>query len=194
MMELDVVNILDMAEIIGEDTLRAVLSQFVCEKNPSMQKFIRQNALDFAKKKISITYLLVSPDDVLMGIFTLTHKPLLIHSDVLSKTSCKKMERYAKYDDHNKTYSMSAFLVAQLGKNFAFQDAYSISGTEMLELAFKVLYTVQHAIGGGVVYLECEDHPKLLDFYQNDHNRFFPFGNRYDAGEATEYVQLFRFL
>ena len=42
--------------------------------------------------------------------------------------------------------------------------------------AFEILGRVQRDIGGGIVYLECEDRPKLLGFYQNDKNRFKIFG------------------
>ncbi len=40
---------------------------------------------------------------------------------------------------------------------------------------------------------QCPQNSSMENFI-NEHNRFFPFGNRYDIGEATEYIQLFRFL
>ncbi|MDY4791170.1 MAG: hypothetical protein SO237_01165, partial [Erysipelotrichaceae bacterium] len=36
-----------------------VLQQFSCAKNLEIEKFVKNNAIDFAKKKISITYLVV---------------------------------------------------------------------------------------------------------------------------------------
>ena len=41
--------------------------------------------------------------------------------------------------------------------------------------------SVQREIGGGVVYLECEEKPELLNFYQNEKNRFRKFGERLDV-------------
>lgn len=35
-----------------------------------------------------------------------------------------------------------------------------------------ILVAVQREIGGGVVYLECEERPQLLTFYENEQNRF----------------------
>ena len=36
----------------------------------------------------------------------------------------------------------------------------------------RTLKNVQKEIGGGIVYLECENKPKLLDFYCDEHNSF----------------------
>ena len=58
--------------------------------------------------------------------------------------------------------------------------------------SLKVLRTVQHEVGGGVVYLECEDKPKLLAFYQNDMNRFRIFDERISESDDTKYIQLLR--
>ncbi len=87
---------------------------------------------------------------------------------------------------------ISAFLIAQFGKNFVAADM--ISGDELMEITLSVLTKIQHDIGGGVVYLECEENPKLLRFYQNDRNRFRPFGTRTSAADDTQYVQLLRIL
>ena len=63
-----------------------------------------------------------------------------------------------------------------------------------MENAWKILVKVQHDVGGGIVYLECENSPKLLSFYQNEHNRFRVFNERYSETDQTKYIQLFRFL
>ena len=47
-----------------------------------------------------------------------------------------------------------------------------LSGNSLMESAMTILSVVQHDIGGGIVYLECEDNEKLLTFYQNEHNCF----------------------
>ncbi len=55
MNEYKVFNILDMAEAIGETNLKELLSDFSCPKNEEIQKFVRTNAYDFARKKLSVT-------------------------------------------------------------------------------------------------------------------------------------------
>lgn len=37
-----------------------------------------------------------------------------------------------------------------------------------MEAVLTILKHVQREIGGGVVYLECEEKPELLNFYQNE--------------------------
>lgn len=61
-----------------------------------------------------------------------------------------------------------------------------------MDAAFEVLENVQHQIGGGVVYLECEEKPQLLEFYQSESNRFRIFGERYSKTEQTKYIQLLK--
>ena len=53
----------------------------------------------------------------------------------------------------------------------------------MMDCAFDILTRVQHEVGGGLVYLECEDKKQLLEFYGNQQNRFVPFGKRYSDKE-----------
>lgn len=63
------------------------------------------------------------------------------------------------------------------------------SGDALMEMAFSVLVKVQHNIGGGVAFLECEDRPKLLDFYRNAHNNFQLYGER-ETEDGLKYHQL----
>lgn len=50
----DVVQILDLADIIGEDALKEILSDFSCPLNYEIEDFLKRNAIDFARKKMSI--------------------------------------------------------------------------------------------------------------------------------------------
>ncbi len=63
-----------------------------------------------------------------------------------------------------------------------------------MDLAFKVLERVQRQIGGGIVFLECEEQEMLLKFYQNEHNRFRIFGERYSERDQVKYLKLLRFF
>lgn len=189
-----VINILDMLETVGEDELSSILSDFSCPRNPEIEHFIHNNAIEFAKRKMSITHLVFDGDARLIAYFTLTHKPSSVDGQVLSKTSRKKLEMHARMDESIQAYSVSAYLIAQFGKNYGVDGGHSISGDELMDMAFDVLERVQREIGGGVVFLECEDNPVLLKFYQNDHNRFRLFGERYSEREQVKYLKLLRFF
>ena len=53
---LEVYNVLDLMETLGEEAARRIASSFCCNRNLSVEAFVRNNAVDFAKQGISITY------------------------------------------------------------------------------------------------------------------------------------------
>ena len=195
MNEYSTANILDMMDAIGEDALTGILSTFACPINTEIETFVRKNAINFAKSKISITYLILNnATGEIISIFSLTHKPLEINGSNLSKTDKKRFGRFARVDEENGIYKVSAFLIAQFGKNYAVKQPEDWSGIRLMEKTFETLAEVQHQIGGGVVYLECEDKPQLLEFYQNSQNHFKVFDVRNSESENITYKQLFRFF
>ena len=188
-MQFTVVNILDMTDAIGETAVKQLLSDFVCPKNHEIEHFIQQNALLFAQKKMSVTYLVIGEKSDLAAVFTLTHKPLEIADCGLSATTKKRLRRFSVLDESTGSFHTSAFLIAQFGKNFA-EGVSSVPGDMLMELVFEILKKIQHDIGGGLVYLECEDRQSLLDFYQK--NLFVPFGTRDSVSDGIRYVQMMR--
>lgn len=111
-----VANILDLLEMIGEDEVILALSEFSCPRNAEIESFIHNSAIEFAKKKMSITYLVFDETGQIEAFFTLAHKSSVIGDGLLSKTSQKKLSRHARLDAEVHVYSISAFLIAQFGK------------------------------------------------------------------------------
>ena len=192
-MQTKIINILDGIETFGEEVLKDVLSKFVSEKNSEIEEFIREKAIDFASQKLSITYLILNTDNgVILGYFTLTHKSVILSSDGLSRTFQKKLAKYSRLDKDSGNYVVSAFLLAQLGKNYAVKADERISGKQMMRLVNDVLLDVQRRIGGGVIYLDCEDNPKLKDFYAGENLK--EFADRFSSEDDRKYIQFMRFL
>jgi hypothetical protein len=189
-----IINILDWCEILGEKELISKINDFSCPLNREIEQFVLNNALDFAKRKLSITYCVLNMNREIVGIFALAHKAIDIENSGFSNSKVKKLSRYATLDADNNSYKASAFLIAQFGKNYAVDDGHSLNGNGLMDLTKDVLKEVQHAIGGGIVYLECEEKPKLLEFYQNEQNGFIRFGERYSTEDNKKYIQLFKFL
>lgn len=187
-----VFNILDLLETLGEDEVCSILSEFSCPKNTEIEDFLHSNAIEFAKRKMSISYLVFNDTQEFVGYFTLTHKMSSIPCDTLSKTSCKKLSMHSKLNENTLNYDVSAFLIAQFSKNYAVQDGNAITGDCLMDYVFDILFRIQHLVGGGVVFLECEEKQKLLDFYQNQNNRFKPYGERYSVKDNKKYIQLLR--
>ena len=103
--------------------------------------------------------------------------------------------RVSEFDSQTQTYTMSAYLIAQLGKNYTDGKNKEITGAELLELAWNVIEEMQYMGGGMVVFLEANDEESLLSFYRD--NKFRQFDTRQTASgtdEQHELVQLLRLL
>jgi len=61
-----------------------------------------------------------------------------------------------------------------------------------MDISLSVIDDIQQQIGGGIIFLEAEEHQELLDFYRKQ--LFSPFGVRYSDDENTKYIQMIRFL
>ena len=183
-------------EEAGEPALVELLSGFSSPKNKDLERFLKKSAIEFTKKNQSVTYLVVSAEDVrLLGYFTLALKPLTVRGETVSNTMKRKLLRISELDEKSDTYTMSAYLIAQLGKSFSESGGTEITGAELLKLAWDKIKEIQYLGGGVVTFLEAENEEKLLSFYRD--NRFSQFDTRQtasDTDEVHELVQLLRLL
>lgn len=196
-------NILDINEQAGEEFVSSLVSDFTTEiigkdgkketLSQDVEDFLKNNALQFAKEKKSVTYLVCDEDDgSLLGYFTLTHKAIEISPCGISKTYTRKIEKWAQIHEETDTYIISGFLIAQFSKNYGVEGGRRLSGDELMRLCRKELCELQHRIGGGLVYLDCSDKEKLVKFYEK-HN-FKKFGERTSQKDGKQYLQYMRFI
>lgn len=69
---------------LGEDKLVQLLSEFSCPLNPDVERFLKKQAIDFAKKHQAVTYLVLSLEDAeLLGYFSITIKLLVVKAEPL---------------------------------------------------------------------------------------------------------------
>ncbi len=189
-----VINILDIINKIGEKDTNALLSDFSCPHNVEIEDFLKNKAIEFAKKKTSITHIIFNSQGEIAAYFTLTHKALEINATNFSNEIKKKLKKFTYPDEETETYTLSAFLIAQFGKNEAKLKGTKPDGNNLMNTAIETLKHVQHDIGGGIVYLECEEKEQLLKFYQNENNKYKIFGERISEKDKIKYIQLLRFL
>lgn len=72
---------------LGEEDLIQILSEFSCEKNPDVERFLKKSSIEFTKKNQSITYIVLSIEDgELLGYFTIALKPLTVRGETVSNT------------------------------------------------------------------------------------------------------------
>ena len=191
----------EMLKEIGEEETSKRLSSFSCPLNRDVEKFIHQKAIEFEKQSLSSTYLVLASYKntyEIAGYFALANKHFVISersamqksksgkASNLSKSLFKRIRKQGDYNKYTGTYTISAPLIGQLGRNFAVPQKL-ISGDEILKIACDKVWEGQRLFSGRTVYLECEDIPVLIEFYES--NGFVKFGTRpLDADEKDDLV------
>ncbi len=183
---------------IGENDLEKILSDFSSPKNLDVESFLKKNAVEFTKKNQSVTYLVFSLEDMcLVGYFSITMKPVTVNVDGMSNSVKKKLSRLSHFDQSTNSYTASAYLIAQLGRNYSEEVKYPITGKMLMNFAIDTLHEIQRQLGGLMVYLECEEKEPLLRFYR-EQNGFRLFGERItekdEIGNNHKLLQLLNFL
>ena len=168
------INLSDMIDQLGENATKTILSSFSCPLNKDIENFIKDKAIEFSKRTTAKTHLVFWQTDdkkyrEFVGYYTITSKVITVDRNILSSTEAKKLKNQGVYDESKQEYTVSAPLIAQLGKNFSNGNDTLISGADLLQLAVNKIQKIQKEIGGRFMYLECEDNEKLLAFY-NKHN------------------------
>lgn len=176
----------------GENLLKQIFSTFSCIKNLDVENFLKMQSIEFAKKHQSVTYLVISTESgEIAGYFTIAVKPITVNAKLFSNTIKKKIARVSEENKENGTYNLSAYLIAQLGKNF---NSSILTGKELITIAIDKIKEIQYMAGGMVVFLEAEDNPRLMDFYINQ-NGFHRFAVRKTKSEEPhDLVQLLKVL
>lgn len=203
MIDYTLINLRDLLNAYEKDSVTAILSDFYCPYNKDVENFLKQKAIEFSKQGYSATHLVFTTykgKNVLVGYFTLASKYLntTTRRNALTNTMRKRIGKFAKYDRDIKSYIMAAPLIGQLGKNYTDGLNELITGDELLKMACDKVVDIQCNIGGSFVYLECEDSPRLLEFY--DRNGFVNFGKRELEPDEEEVmsgkylVQLLKYL
>ena len=172
--------------------LEATLKNYACPLNPDVEHFLKHNAVDFARRNQSVTYLVfAATDGALVGYFTIALKAITVNAATLSNTVRKRFARLSDLDAASNAYTLPAFLIAQIGKNYADGLNERIAGSALLHMAWNVITELQYAAGGVVAFLEAEDNAKLLQFYIHENN-FRQFSVRQSSTQGKTLIQLLK--
>lgn len=170
------VSLIDALNKSEESAVFGELSSFSSLKNKDIESFLKNSAVQFAKQNIAPTtlvYIYSGNRWNLCGYFTLTIKTIDIEKESVGSGMFKKVKKFGTYDSQTHKCTIPVPLIAQLGKNYADNCNKLIKGSELLTFACNEVRKAQRIIGGKVVYLECEDTPKLINFYRNNGFREF---------------------
>lgn len=191
----------EMVKELGEECVKAILSNFSCPHNADVENFIKFKAIEFSKQNIAQTHLIFAEYKKkleLVGYFTLAPKTFFVKKGNLTSNLRRRVSKFGTYDENIKGYTIPAPLIAQLGKNFTNGLNKLITGDELLKMACDKIKAIQNDVGGKITYLECEDKPKLIEFYET--NGFVNFGKRsLDKDEKDDLsgnylIQLLKYL
>lgn len=197
-----IVNLKELVEQVGENRAKEILSTFSCPHNKDVEYFLRSKAIEFSKQGIAQTQLVIASfrdEPVLVGYFTLALKEIVVsRKAALASRWRQRIRRFGTYSDLDNSYHVPAPLIGQLGKNFTNKYNELITGDELLKIALDKVKQTQLILGGKFVYLECENKPILVQFYET--NGFVKFGNRnlereeMDRQSGQYLVQMLKFL
>ena len=81
MKQFETINILDMIGAIGETKLKQRLSEFSCPVNPEIERFVMDHAIEFAKKKLSVTYFVINENGKIIAGTTNKEKTAFIDTE-----------------------------------------------------------------------------------------------------------------
>lgn len=166
-----VINLKDIYNNLGVQKTKEILNNYKCPLNADVECFLKEKAIEFSKKDISRTFIVMSQyksQNVIVGYFAISSKDTTIKKHMLSNTKRKIISRYAKYDNTTKGYTLTIPLIGQIGKNYNNQYNKLISGDILLKLACDKIKEIQNLIGGRYVFLECEDKENLKEFYEGN--------------------------
>ena len=193
------VNLSVLLEEIGEEQAKVFLADFSCPMNGDIEDFLRNKAILFSKQGIARTHLVFAGyrgKAVLVGFYALAYKTIEIKCTKLNSTWRRRLTKFSTYDEFTKSHWVSLPLIGQLGKNFANGYDQLITGDELLKLASDRIKAIQFEAGGKMAYLECEDKPGLIRFYED--NGFYRFANRNldgdEIGESRYLVQMIKYF
>ena len=180
----------------GEKLLNRLLADYACPHNPDVERFLHNQAIDFTKRSQSVSYLLFANiDEKLLAYFTLAIKPISVNAANFSNTMRKKIERISEVNEQTGEYILSAYLIAQLAKNFKNGMNERITGENLLQAALDEIYSLRYKAGGTVVFLEADNVPPLLNFYETNGFKQFSVRKRRSGGEETgKLVQLLKVM
>ncbi len=173
-----------------KNALVEALQLFKCSKDPDVQDFINNKALDFEKRGWASTYLLMNTKDFeegvlnIEGYFSLTHKAVIFNLEVSGSTR-------NKLAGTKKAESQSFVLIGQLGKHIDLKEdgtceVSELTAKELLDDAMGIIGKSSEYIICRNIIIECKPIEKIQEIYRN-----YGFSElQFDGGLHTMYLKL----
>ena len=161
----------------GEDNelLSQILSSFSCERDEDIENFLHNKAVEFEKLSKARTYLICDEEQILKEGFCLDQLEIygyvaialkiLSVPEEWSNRKRKELDGLSAKIHGEPIKDFSCYLIGQLSRNSKVSHD-SISGKDLLQMAYDVIAAAVDAVGGRYMMIECREEKKLVDFYQ----------------------------
>lgn len=133
---------------------------FACPRNPDVERFLKNKAIEFEKRSTARTYLILDENGQILSYFSLSFKEVSLDTEKVSKGCIKSLDGFSKC-----ATTIKAYLIGQIGKNSQIEPN-PIRLKNIFHEIYNVIAQAQSLVGGRVVILECEDNEKLIALYE----------------------------
>lgn len=165
-----------LIKMTGEDNelLEQILSSFSCELDEDIENFLHNKAVEFEKLSKARTYLICDEDQVseenfcldqlkIYGYVAIALKILSV-PEVWSNRKRKELDGLNAKIHGKPIKDFSCYLIGQLSRNSEVSHD-SLSGKDLLQVAYDVIADAVDAVGGRYMMIECRNEEKLINFY-----------------------------
>ena len=154
--------------------LSRILSSFSCERDEDIENFLHSKAVEFEKLSKARTYLICDEEQIskeefyldqlkIYGYVAIALKILSVPEE-WSNRKRKALDGLSAKIHGEPIKDFSCYLIGQLSRNSKVSHD-SISGKDLLQMAYDVIAAAVDAVGGRYMMIECREEKKLVDFY-----------------------------
>lgn len=164
-----------------ESQLSEAINMFRCSKDPDIEEFLREKAIQFEDRGWCSVYLLLNNNELsnknfkIEAYFTLSHKVISLCNSI-SKSKIKEVK------SSNKNNNIHFVLIGQLGKYIYIDNdnkedncCSDITSKEILDMAFEVIVKSHDLIPCRCVLVECNDDERVHNIYLNYKFKYLQF-------------------
>lgn len=165
-----------LIKMTGEDNelLSQILSSFSCEQDEDIENFLHNRAIEFEELSKARTYLICDEEQIskegfcldqlkIYGYVAIALKILSVPEE-WSNRKRKELDGLSAKIHGEPIKDFSCYLIGQLSRNSRVPHD-SISGKDLLQMAYDVIAAAVDAVGGRYMMIECREEKKLVDFY-----------------------------
>ena len=158
----------------NNELLSRILSSFSCERDEDIENFLHSRAVEFEKLSKARTYLICDEEQIskeefyldqlkIYGYVAIALKILSVPEE-WSNRKRKELDGLSAKIHGEPIKDFSCYLIGQLSRNSKVSHD-SISGKDLLQMAYDVIAAAVDAVGGRYMMIECREEKKLVDFY-----------------------------